>query len=112
MRTHNVQSSGSERGSVGQFNTSNCLVRFAQHNSASDSGDNDLDEGGRETTKPETETPWLDVKAAGAYVGFCEKTIRRACATGGLEHVRMGRSIRIQREWLDDWLMAENREAA
>ena len=53
-------------------------------------------------------SPWLDVKAAGVYVGFCEKTIRRACATGGLRCVRMGRSIRIQRAWLDAWLMAQN----
>ncbi len=53
-------------------------------------------------------SPWLDVKAAGAYVGFCEKTIRRACATGGLRCVRMGRSIRIQLEWLDEWLMAQH----
>ena len=60
----------------------------------------------------ETGTPWLNVKEAASYVGFCERTIRRACATGGLEYVRMGRSIRIQRAWLDDWLMAEKREAA
>ena len=53
-------------------------------------------------------SPWLDVKAAGAYVGFCEKTIRRACATGGLRCVRMGRSIRLQRAWLDAWLMAQH----
>ncbi len=53
-------------------------------------------------------SPWLDVKAAGAYVGFCEKTIRRACATGGLRCVRMGRSIRIQRAWLDAWLLAQH----
>ncbi len=51
-------------------------------------------------------SPWLDVKAAAVYVGFCEKTIRRACATGGLRHVRKGRSIRIQRAWLDAWLMS------
>ena len=53
-------------------------------------------------------SPWLDVKAAGAHVGFCEKTIRRACAIGGLRCVRRGRSIRIQRAWLDAWLMAQN----
>ncbi|MCX8214059.1 MAG: helix-turn-helix domain-containing protein [SAR202 cluster bacterium] len=53
-------------------------------------------------------SPWLDVKAAGAYVGFCEKTIRRACATGGLRHVRRGRRIRTQRAWLDEWMLAHN----
>jgi excisionase family DNA binding protein len=53
-------------------------------------------------------SPWLDVKAAGAYVGFSEKTIRRACATRGLRHVRVGRSIRIRREWLDAWLTASD----
>ena len=52
-------------------------------------------------------SPWLTVKEAADYVGFCEKTIRRACATGGLEHVRMGNRIRIQRTWLDAWLMAQ-----
>ena len=56
-------------------------------------------------------SPWLDVKAAAAYVGFCEKTIRRACATGGLRHVRRGRRIRIQREWLDAWLNPQNNHA-
>ena len=54
------------------------------------------------------QSPWLDVKGAGAYVGFCDKTIRRACAIGGLRCVRMGRRIRIQRAWLDAWLTAQN----
>ena len=64
-----------------------------------------IDQSGQLGAPP---SPWLDVKAAGAYVGFCEKTIRRACATGGLRCVRMGRSIRIQRAWLDAWLMAQH----
>jgi excisionase family DNA binding protein len=55
-------------------------------------------------------SPWLDVKAAGAYVGFCEKTIRRACATGGLRHVRRGRRIRTQRAWLDEWMLAHDNQ--
>jgi len=65
-----------------------------------------------ELMQVEQESPWLNVKEAASYVGFCEKTIRRACATGGLEHVRIRSRIRIQRAWLDDWLMTENRKAA
>ena len=61
--------------------------------------------------QPQT-SPWLTVKEAAAYVGFCEKTIRRACALSGLRHVRMGRSIRIQRAWLDEWLLARENQAA
>ena len=61
-----------------------------------------------QSAQHEAGSPWLDVKAAAVYVGFCEKTIRRGCATGGLRHVRMGRSIRIRREWLDAWLMAQH----
>jgi hypothetical protein len=60
------------------------------------------------TGKPVQPSPWLDVKAAGAYVGFCEKTVRRACATGGLRHVRRGRRIRTQRVWLDEWMLAHD----
>ncbi len=51
------------------------------------------------------QSPWLDVKQAAAYLGFCEKTIRRACQLGKLRCVRIGRSIRIRREWLDEWAM-------
>ena len=31
-------------------------------------------------------SPWLDVKAAGAYVGFCEKTIRTNQLSGGWDN--------------------------
>jgi len=62
---------------------------------------------GSDAAKPPS-SPWLDVKAAGAYVGFCEKTIRRGCATGGLRHVRRGRRIRTQRAWLDEWMLAHD----
>ena len=49
-------------------------------------------------------TPWLTVKEAAKYVGFCDKTIRRACQVGKLKCSRVGRRIRIRREWLDTWL--------
>ena len=50
-------------------------------------------------------TPWLDVRAAAAYLRFCEKTIRRACQLGQLDHVRVGNRIRIRRDWLDRWML-------
>lgn len=53
-----------------------------------------------------TPSPWLDVKQSAVYLGFCEKTIRRACQLGTLRCVRIGRSIRIQRAWLDAWAMS------
>ena len=54
------------------------------------------------------QSPWLDVKQAAAYLGFCERTIRRACQLGRLRCVRIGRSMRIRREWLDEWAMMHN----
>ena len=53
-------------------------------------------------------SPWLTVKEAAAYVGFCDKTIRRACQVGTLRCARVGRRIRIRREWLDDWVIAHS----
>ena len=53
-------------------------------------------------------SPWLTVKEAAAYVGFCDKTIRRACQLGRLKCARVGRRIRIRREWLDDWVIAHS----
>ena len=53
-------------------------------------------------------SPWIDMKAAAAYLGFCEKSIRRACATGGLRHVRIGRNIRTQRPWLDAFVISQD----
>ncbi len=53
-------------------------------------------------------SPWLDVKQAAAYLGVCEKTIRRACVLKGLKHTRIGRVIRIHRAELDRWMMSNN----
>ena len=53
-------------------------------------------------------TKWFDVKQAAAHVRFCEKTIWRACATGGLQHVRVGRRIRIRPAWLDTWMLDQS----
>ena len=43
---------------------------------------------------------------AAQRVGVYVETIYDACKTGGLKHARIGgrRSIRIQAEWLDDWM--------
>ena len=53
-------------------------------------------------------SPWLDVKQAAAYLGVCEKTIRRSCVLKGLKHTRIGRVIRIHRAELDRWMMTNN----
>ena len=54
------------------------------------------------------DSPWLTVNEAAAYVGFCDKTIRRACQLGKLKCARVGRRIRIRREWLDAWVMTHS----
>lgn len=53
-------------------------------------------------------SPWLTVQEAAAYLGFCDKTIRRACQVGKLRCARVGRHIRIRREWLDAWVIAHS----
>ena len=46
----------------------------------------------------------MTVKQAAAYLGVSTAVIYDACATRGLRHLKLGHStIRLQREWLDEW---------
>jgi excisionase family DNA binding protein len=56
--------------------------------------------------------PWLNVKAAAAYVGVSTDTIYTACERGELRHARLSgrRSIRVRPEWIDEWLERHIRE--
>ena len=48
---------------------------------------------------------WLNVGDAAEYAGVCRDTIYTACERREIRHVRIGgrRSIRLKREWIDDW---------
>ena len=48
---------------------------------------------------------WLNVGDAAEYAGVCRDTIHTACERREIRHVRIGgrRSIRLKREWIDDW---------
>ena len=54
---------------------------------------------------------WLNV-SEGA-VGVCRDTIYTACERGELHHIRIGgrRSIRLKREWFDQWFERHARQA-
>ena len=48
---------------------------------------------------------WLTVGDAAEYAGVCRDTIYTACERREIRHVRIGgrRSIRLKREWIDEW---------
>jgi len=51
---------------------------------------------------------WLSPKEAAAHLGLGVDAIYDACASRGLRSVKLGHStIRIRREWLDDWMLAQ-----
>jgi excisionase family DNA binding protein len=58
--------------------------------------------------------PWLTVAEAAGYLRVNPDFIYDACATGELQHVRLGgrRSIRVRREWLDAWMEGHRQVAA
>jgi excisionase family DNA binding protein len=52
-------------------------------------------------------------RQAAAYFGVGVDTIYEACATDALKHVKLGyRTIRVRREWIDDWAERLARPAA
>jgi excisionase family DNA binding protein len=44
------------------------------------------------------------------YTGMRTYTIQDLCRRGELRHVKVGRSIRIRREWADHFMAARERE--
>ncbi len=49
---------------------------------------------------------WLKVPQAALYAGVSRDTIYTACERNELRHVRVGgrRAIRLNPEWIDEWL--------
>jgi len=45
-----------------------------------------------------------------AYIGMSTYTVQDLCRRGELRHVRAGRSIRIRREWADQYMAAHEHE--
>lgn len=56
---------------------------------------------------------WLNVGDAAEYAGVCRDTIYTACERREMRHVRIGgrRSIRLKREWIDEWYERSARAA-
>jgi excisionase family DNA binding protein len=54
---------------------------------------------------------WLNVSEGAEYAGVCRDTIYTACERGEL-HMRIGgrRSIRLKREWIDQWFERHARQ--
>lgn len=47
---------------------------------------------------------YISPKEAADYLGVSVDSVYEACATKGLKHLKMGHStIRIRREWIDQW---------
>jgi excisionase family DNA binding protein len=44
------------------------------------------------------------------YIGMSAYTVQDLCRRGKLRHVKAGRSIRIRREWADQYMAAHERE--
>jgi excisionase family DNA binding protein len=45
-----------------------------------------------------------------AYIGMSTYTVQDLCRRGELRHVKAGRSIRIRREWADQYMAAHEHE--
>ena len=49
-------------------------------------------------------SPWLTVREAARYLGVGVDFIYDACRARGLKHLKAGHStIRIKRDWVDEW---------
>jgi excisionase family DNA binding protein len=44
------------------------------------------------------------------YLGFSTYTVQDLCRRGSLRHVKSGRSIRIRKQWADDYMASLERE--
>jgi len=56
---------------------------------------------------------WMNVRQAAFHTSCCAATIRKACRTGELRHIRIGHRggpIRTRPEWVDAWMMRGVRE--
>ena len=54
---------------------------------------------------------WLTIREAADYLAVGVDFIYDACAMGGLKHARLGhRTIRLRRQWIDDWVEARATE--
>jgi excisionase family DNA binding protein len=58
-------------------------------------------------------SPWMTVAQAARYAAVSTDLIYLACERNELRHVRIGgrRSIRLKRDWLDQWLEQHTRGA-
>ena len=45
-----------------------------------------------------------------AYLGIATYTVRELCRSGRLKHVRLGRVIRIRKDWVDVFAESKTRE--
>lgn len=50
-------------------------------------------------------TDWMTLSQAAEYVGVCRQTVA-SWTTDGLRHTRIGKLVRIKRDWIDEYLEA------
>lgn len=56
--------------------------------------------------KPRTATPLLDYFETGSYLHVSPRMVRKLVAAGELKPVRIGRSVRFERDELDRFISA------
>jgi len=49
----------------------------------------------------------LDVHDVARLLDIHRNTVRRLYTSGGLPHIRVGRSVRFRRQDIDDWVAAQ-----
>lgn len=56
------------------------------------------------------EQEYFDPEEIARLLGIAAYTVRELCRRGKMQHVRVGRRIRIRREWAEAYMMASARE--
>lgn len=70
---------------------------------------NDLQPSGDTATR-RLAREYYTAEEIGAYMGLSTYTVQHLCRRGHLRHVKIGRSIRIRKQWADTYLEARERE--
>lgn len=60
----------------------------------------------------ETDSPWMTAKEAAEYLGIHLDSLYRAMKKKGLKYAQLGKgTIRLRREWLDQWVEERARQS-
>jgi excisionase family DNA binding protein len=56
-----------------------------------------------------TDSPYVDIDAAAAYLGVCDDTVRKLMQTRGLPAFKLGPLVRFKLDEIDEWAVRECR---